>query len=408
MSLRPEDSEQMDQLQFSDSYLSAQDQEFRREMRAFFRTNIPEAIRAKVSAGLPLASDDIRSSQRILNANGLAVPHWPMEWGGKDWTPTQRYLFGEELQFNAVPLPLQFNCYMVGPVIAAYGTQAQKERFLPRAANCDDWWCQGFSEPDAGSDLAALKTRAVRVGNFYVVNGQKTWTTYAQYADWIFCLVRTDPEAKKQKGISFLLINMNSPGVELRPIMTHDGRYEVNEVFFTDVRVPAENLVGEENRGWDIAKFLLANERSGIARIGMSKERVARIRRRAQATGVWDDPLFRAEVIGLEVELKALEVTQMQIITRAERRSGGPDPASSILKLRGSQLQQRASQLLMDLEGAGALHAPRDVTDPYVLDGDDIAPAAALNSYLNFRKVSIYGGSNEIQKNIIAKTILNL
>jgi alkylation response protein AidB-like acyl-CoA dehydrogenase len=408
MSLRPEDSEQMDQLQFSDSYLSAQDREFRREMRAFFRTNIPEAIRAKVSAGLPLASDDIRSSQRILNANGLAVPHWPMEWGGKDWTPTQRYLFGEELQFNAVPLPLQFNCYMVGPVIAAYGTQAQKERFLPRAANCDDWWCQGFSEPDAGSDLAALKTRAVRDGDFYIVNGQKTWTTYAQYADWIFCLVRTDPEAKKQKGISFLLINMNSPGVELRPIMTHDGRYEVNEVFFTDVRVPAENLVGEENRGWDIAKFLLANERSGIARIGLSKERVARIRRRAQATGVWDDPLFRAEVIGLEVELKALEVTQMQIITRAERRGGGPDPASSILKLRGSQLQQRASQLLMDLEGADALRAPRDVTDPYVLAGDDIAPAAALNSYLNFRKVSIYGGSNEIQKNIIAKTILNL
>jgi len=398
----------MDQQQFSDSYLSAQDREFRRQMRAFFRTNIPEAIRAKVSAGLPLARDDIRSSQRILNAHGLAVPHWPAEWGGKDWTPTQRYLFGEELQFNAVPLPLQFNCYMVGPVIAAYGTQAQKERFLPRAANCDDWWCQGFSEPDAGSDLAALKTRAVRDGDFYVVNGQKTWTTYAQYADWIFCLVRTDPEAKKQKGISFLLVDMTSPGVELRPIVTHDGRHEVNEVFFTDVRVPAENLVGEKNRGWDIAKFLLANERSGIARIGLSKERVARIRRRAQATGVWDDPLFRAEVIGLEVELKALEVTQMQIIARSERRGGGPDPASSILKLRGSQLQQRASQLLMDLEGPDALRVPRDVTDPYVLAGDDIAPAAALNSYLNFRKVSIYGGSNEIQKNIIAKTILNL
>lgn len=391
-----------------ESVLTEEDNAFRLSMRNFFLTNIPLAIRAKVSAGQPLSKNEVTTSQRILNAHRLAVPHWPLKWGGKDWTPTQRYLFTEELQFNAVPLPLQFNCYMVGPVIATFGSQAQKERFLPRAANCDDWWCQGFSEPNAGSDLASLKTRAVRDGNNYIVNGQKTWTTYGQYADWIFCLVRTDPDVKKQKGISFLLIDMKTPGVELRPIITLDGRHEVNEVFFTDVRVPVDNLVGEENCGWDYAKFLLANERSGIARIGLSKERVARIRRRAQANGAWDDPLFRAEVIRLEVELKALEVTQMQILKRAGQNENEPDPASSILKLRGSQLQQRASELLMELEGPGALRAPGDVTDPYAAAEDGLAAATALNNYLNFRKVSIYGGSNEIQKNIVAKTILNL
>ncbi|MGV0816341.1 acyl-CoA dehydrogenase family protein [Martelella sp. AMO21009] len=392
----------------SGGYLSQEDQQFREEMRDFFQEKIPAEIRAKVSAGQPLAKQDFVTSQRILNAHGLAVPNWPLEWGGRDWTPIQRYLFIEELQFNAVPLPLQFNCFMVGPVIAAFGNQAQKEKFLPRAANLDDWWCQGFSEPNAGSDLASLTTRAVRDGDDYIVNGQKTWTSYGQYANWIFCLVRTDFEAKKQKGISFLLIDLDTPGVEMRPIITMDGRHEVNEVFFTDARVPAENLVGEENRGWDYAKFLLANERSGIARIGLSKERVARIRRRAKDNGVWDDPLFRSEVIKLEIELKALEVAQMQILARAGESQGRPDPASSILKLRGSQLQQRASELLMELEGVAALRAPGDVADPYFAAEEDLAAAAALNNYLNFRKVSIYGGSNEIQKNIIAKTILAL
>ncbi len=392
----------------SGGYLSKEDQQFREEMRTFFQEKIPAEIRAKVSAGQPLAKQDIVTSQRILNAHGLAVPNWPLEWGGRDWTPVQRYLFIEELQFNAVPLPLQFNCFMVGPVIAAFGNQAQKEKFLPRAANLDDWWCQGFSEPNAGSDLASLTTRAVRDGDDYIVNGQKAWTSYGQYANWIFCLVRTDCEAKKQKGISFLLIDLDTPGVEMRPIITMDGRHEVNEVFFTDARVPVENLVGEENRGWDYAKFLLANERSGIARIGLSKERVARIRRRAKDNGVWDDPLFRSEVIKLEIELKALEVAQMQILSRAGESQGRPDPASSILKLRGSQLQQRASELLMELEGVAALRAPGDVADPYHAAEEQLAAAAALNNYLNFRKVSIYGGSNEIQKNIIAKTILNL
>lgn len=378
-----------------DAYLTPDDRAFRQELREFFQTNVPRSIRDKVSAGQSLTKDDIVTSHRILNKAGLAVPHWPVAWGGKDWSAVQHYLYKEELQRSALPLPLQFNCYMMGPVVAAFGSEVQKQRFLPRAANLDDWWCQGFSEPEAGSDLASLKTRALRDGDEYVVNGQKTWTTYAQYADWIFCLVRTDVSVKKQAGISFLLIDMNSPGVEVRSIITMEGRHEVNEVFFTDVRVPVENLVGAENKGWDYAKFLLANERAGIARIGLSKERVARVRLRAVENGRWDDPVFRGDVVRLEVDLKALEVTQMQILARAQSLGNRPDPASSILKIRGSQLQQRAAELLMEVEGSRGLSKRAQGCD-------------AIDNYLNFRKVSIYGGSNEIQKNIIAKTILGL
>lgn len=381
-----------------DLYLHPDERAFRDELRTFFRTAVPDRIRARVSAGRPLAKADVVDSHRILNAAGYAVTHWPVEWGGKDWTPIQRYLFTEEMQRSAVPPPLQFNCNMVGPVIAAFGSDAQKRRFLPRAANLDDWWCQGFSEPGAGSDLASLRTRAERDGDHYVVTGQKTWTTYAQYADWMFCLVRTDPDARKQKGISFLLIDLRSPGVELRPIITMDGRHEVNEVFFDAVRVPVENLVGQENRGWDYAKFLLANERSGIARIGLSKERVARARTCAMATGRWDDPVFRAALHAVETDLKALELTQIRILSRS-RGTTSPDPASSILKMKGAELQQQATELWLQAEGERALAALAD---------QDTGPAAALNAYLNFRKVSIYGGSNEIQRNIIARTILNL
>lgn len=382
---------------------------FRDELREFFRREIPQKIREKVSAGAALARDDISTSHRILNGHGLAVPHWPAEWGGRDWSAVKRYIFIEELQRAAVPLPLQFNCYMVGPVIAQFGSQAQKERFLPRAANLDDWWCQGFSEPDAGSDLAALKMKAERQGGYYVITGQKTWTTYGQYADWIFCLVRTDPTAKKQAGISFMLIDMNSPGITVRPIVTIDGRHEVNEVFFDDVEVPEENLVGEENRGWDYAKFLLANERLGIARIGLSKERISRVRRLARQTSagkrtVWDSEPFRSRVLMLEADLKALEITQMQVLARQELNSGAntPDPASSILKIRGSQLQQAATELLMEIAGPEGLIAE----DSSSASIDE--PATAMAAYLNFRKVSIYGGSNEIQRNIIAKSILGL
>jgi len=387
---------------------------FRDEARQFFRTRIPEEIRRKVSEGRGLTREDYVTSQRIMNAKGWAVPHWPKEWGGQGWTPIQRYIFTEEMLLAAVPLPQQFNCYMVGPVIAAFGSQAQKERYLARIANLDDWWCQGFSEPGAGSDLASLKTKAVRDGDHYIVDGQKAWTTLGQHADWIFCLVRTDPAAKKQAGISFLLIDMKTPGITLRPIITLEGRHEVNEVFFDAVRVPVENLVGEENKGWDYAKFLLANERTGIARIGLSKERLARIRRLAQEMPagegmLWDDRDFRERLALVEIELKALEITQMRVVAAQARDPAKPDPASSILKIKGSQLQQATTELLLEVAGPFALAAPErgsELSNDWPFEHDWADAAAA--SYFNNRKVSIYGGSNEIQKNIIAKAVLGL
>ena len=390
---------------------------FRDDLRRFFRTEIPAEIRRKVAEGRHLSKEDIVASQRILNAQGLAAPHWPAEWGGRDWTPVQRYIYTEELQRAAVPLPLQFNVYMVGPVIAAFGSEEQKRRFLPATANLDIWWCQGFSEPGAGSDLASLKTRAERQGDRYVVNGQKAWTTLGQHADWIFCLVRTDREAKKQRGISFLLIDMKTPGITVRPTVTIDGAHEVNEVFFDDVQVPVENLVGEENRGWDYAKFLLANERTGIARIGLSKQRIARAKRLARETPagdgtLWDDPGFRKHVAAIETELKALEITQMRVVAAQSRRDADkPDPASSILKIKGSELQQAATELLLDI--AGPFAAPRPDADGDHAGSNEplVGPEGADTAapvYFNYRKVSIYGGSNEIQRNIIAKAFLGL
>ena len=389
---------------------------FRDNLRRFFRTEIPEHIRRKVGEGRHLSREDLVTSQRILHAHGLATPNWPVAWGGKDWSPVQRYIFTEELQRAAVPLPLQFNVYMVGPVIAAFGSEEQKKKFLPATANLDIWWCQGFSEPGAGSDLASLRTRAEKRDGRYIVSGQKAWTTLGQHADWIFCLVRTDREAKKQRGISFLLIDMKSPGITVRPVITIDGAHEVNEVFFDEVEVPAENLVGEENKGWDYAKFLLANERTGIARIGMSKQRIARAKRLARETEaeggtLWDDPAFRRRVAAIEVELKALEITQMRVVAAQRTRDADkPDPASSILKIKGSELQQATTELLLDIAGPYAQAAPEHDGDegrnepPLVADGmDAVAPL-----YFNARKVSIYGGSNEIQRNIIAKAFLGL
>ena len=391
---------------------------FRDEVRSFMRTALPADIRSKLVEGRRLKKDDIVNWQRILNAKGWAVPHWPAEWGGRDWTPTQSYIFLEELQQAPAPPPLGFGVTMVGPVIIAFGSEAQKKRFLPRIANLDDWWCQGFSEPGSGSDLASLKTSAKRSNGHYVINGQKTWTTTAQYADWIFCLVRTDPAAaKKQEGISFILMDMKSPGITVRPIVTIDGGREVNEVFFDDVKVPAENLVGQENKGWDYAKFLLGNERTGIARVGMSKERIRRLRELAALERSDDRPLlederFRAKIAAVEVELKALEMTQLRVVAAERNRKGNrPDPASSILKIKGSEIQQTISELLMEVVGPYALPYQPEYLDeerwnePPV--GPDWAPSLAP-TYFNTRKVSIYGGTNEIQKNIIAKAILGL
>jgi len=390
---------------------------FREEVRAFFREALPEDIRAKMVDGHGLGKDDIVTWQRILNQKGWAVAHWPVEYGGTGWGPMQQYIFQEEMQRTPAPSPLQFGVYMVGPVIYTFGNEAQKAKFLPRIANIDDWWCQGFSEPGSGSDLASLRTSAKRDGDHYVVNGQKTWTTLAQYADWIFCLVRTNPDAEKQQqGISFLLIDMKTPGITVRPIQTLDGGHEVNEVFFDDVRVPVENLVGEENRGWDYAKFLLGNERVGIARVGVSKQRLERIRQLAAEAHEDDRPLieapwFREKLAAVEIELKALEMTQLRVVAAEAKRgaTGKPDPASSILKIKGSQIQQATTELLMDVVGPFALpfqEEPEDGSNELPVGPDWAGPAAP--TYFNWRKISIYGGSNEIQKNIIAKAILGL
>jgi alkylation response protein AidB-like acyl-CoA dehydrogenase len=387
--------------------LSPQDAEFREEMRTFFTTAVPQEIRDTVAARRELTKEQIVESQRILNAAGLAVPGWPVEWGGRDWTPLQRHIWHEEMQRACVPLPLAFNASMVGPVIAAFGSQEQKERFLPPTANLDIWWSQGFSEPDAGSDLASLRTTAVRDGDHYVVNGQKTWTTLGQYGDWIFNLVRTDPNApKRQQGISFLLIDMSSPGVTVRPIELIDGGHEVNEVFFEDVRVPVENLVGEENKGWDYAKFLLGNQRVGVAPVGTIKRVLATAKEQASTAGpggssLLDDPLIAARVAVLENELLGLELTALRVV--AHSADGKPHPASSVLKLKGSELQQAVSELVVDLAGPASLASGAD-------DGSDLPEWArrATPSYLNLRKASIYGGSNEVQRQIIAGTILGL
>jgi alkylation response protein AidB-like acyl-CoA dehydrogenase len=379
--------------------LTDEEAAFREEMRTFFTTEIPQAIRDTVAAGRHVSKDDYVATMRAMNAAGLAVPNWPVEWGGRDWTPLQRHIWHEEMQLACVPPPLAFNANMVGPVIANFGSQELKERFLPPTANLDIWWAQGFSEPNAGSDLASLTTRAERDGDDWVVNGQKTWTTLGQHADWIFCLARTDPHAeRKQQGISFLLFPMDSPGVTLRPIELIDGSFEVNEVFFDDVRVPHDLLVGEVNQGWSYAKFLLGNERVGVAPVGATKRALAALKQHALDLGRLDDPLLSARFVELENELLALELTALRVV--AHSADGKPHPASSVLKLKGTELQQATSELAVDLAGPLSL-ASESTTVP------DWA-ALTAPTYLNLRKASIYGGSNEIQRQIIAGTILGL
>jgi pimeloyl-CoA dehydrogenase large subunit len=399
-------------LRFTDEELA-----FREEVRAFVKANLPESIHKKMVEGRHPSKDDMVSWTRILNKKGWSVPHWPKEWGGTGWSPVQQLIFTDELQQASAPESLSFGTSMVGPVIYTFGSEAQKRQFLPRIANIDDWWCQGFSEPGAGSDLAGLKTTAKREGGEWVINGQKTWTTLAQHADWIFVLARTDATVKKQEGISFILVDMKTPGVTVRPIQTIDGGHEVNEVFFDNVRVPLENLVGEENKGWTYAKFLLGNERNGIARVGISKARIKRIRELASLKVYGDkpkieDPLFRMKLAAVEVELKALEMTQLRVIAgERNREKGKPDPASSVLKIKGSEIQQATSELLMDVVGPYALPFEPEREDGDRWNEPPVGPdwaATIAPTYFNLRKVSIYGGSNEIQRGIIAKAILGL
>ena len=387
-------------------HLTEEESAFREEMRTFFTTEIPQQIRDTIAAGHHVGKEGVVQTQQILNRAGLAVPNWPVEWGGRDWTPLQRHIWHEEMQLACVPPPLAFNANMVGPVIANFGSQAQRERFLPPTANLDIWWCQGFSEPNSGSDLASLSTKATRDGDDWILNGQKTWTTLGQYADWIFVLCRTDPEAeRKQQGISFLLCPMDAEGVTLRPIELIDGSVEVNEVFFEDVRVPGDLLVGEENKGWSYAKFLLGNERVGVAPVGATKRALATVKKHAEETGRLDDPLLAAEFVGLENELLALELTALRVV--ANSADGKPHPASSVLKLKGTEIQQAVSELAVDLGGTLALASGAGDGQG---DDSDIAEWARVSAptYLNLRKASIYGGSNEIQRQIIAGTIPGL
>jgi alkylation response protein AidB-like acyl-CoA dehydrogenase len=388
---------------------------FREEVREFFRQALPPDIRGKVVLGQRLSKEELQRWTRILHAKGWATPAWSRDWGGTGWSPVQKYIFKEELHMAPAPEPLSFNVNMIGPVLIAFGSEQQKAHFLPKIATLDYWFCQGFSEPGAGSDLASLRTQAVRDGDDYVINGQKLWTSTAHHAEWCFLLVRTDPAAKKQQGITYLLMDMNTPGITVRPIITIDGNHETNEMFLENVRVPVANRVGEENKGWDYAKYLLGHERSGIARVGISKMRLQRARSLAEripmgSSTLAHDASFLERAAALEIELKALEITQMRVIAESSRAAAvKADPKTSILKIKGSELQQAAADLLLGVAAYEALEYDGDFLRG-LRQGDDQtdwARTVAPNHYFA-RHVSIVGGSNEIQHNIIAKSILGL
>jgi alkylation response protein AidB-like acyl-CoA dehydrogenase len=398
-----------------DLRFTAEELAFREEVREFFRTALPASIRQKCVLGQRLTRAELKRWQRTLYDKGWATPAWAPAWGGTGWNPVKQYIFKEEMHLAPAPEPLSFNVNMIGPTLIAFGTTEQKQLFLPKIASLDYWFCQGFSEPGAGSDLASLRTQARRDGDDYVVNGQKLWTSTAHFADWCFLLVRTDPQARKQQGITYLLMDMKSPGITVRPIITLDGHHETNELFLEEVRIPVANRVGEENRGWDYAKYLLGLERSGIARVGVSKMRVRRAKALAALVSSEGRPLaeeaqFRERVAALEVELKALEITQMRLISETSAASNAPDPKGSILKMKGSELQQAATQLLLDVAGYDALEYDREFLRGEATAAraeSDWALTIAPNHYFT-RHVSIVGGSNEIQRNILAKQVLGL
>jgi len=392
---------------------SPEDLEFQREVRAFIAENYPAELRGKQDEGDELSKEDFLSWHRVLAKKGWVAPAWPVEYGGTGWTATQKYIWSEETARADCVRLMPFGLAMVGPVIYTFGTPEQKARFLPGILSGDDWWCQGYSEPGSGSDLASLRTKAVRDGDAYVVNGQKTWTTMAQYADWGFFLVRTNPDAKQQEGISFLLVDMKSPGITVRPIITLGGEHEVNEVWLEDVRVPLENRIYEEDKGWTCAKFLLAHERTGIAGVAASKRGIEKVKTIARAEldgerALIANPFFRRKIAELEMDLAALEFTELRSLA-GESSGKGPGPESSLLKIKGSEIQQRLTEL--SLEAVGHYGAPYfrgfgegDNAHPI---GPDYAHRTAP-SYFNTRKTTIYGGSNEIQRNIIAKMVLGL
>ncbi len=397
-----------------DLSFSADDLAFRDEVRRFIRESVAPATAAKMRAGLPLEKHDFVDWQKTLHDKGWVAPHWPVEHGGTGWSATQRYIFEEELAAGDAPPISPFGLKMVGPVIYTFGTPEQKERFLPRILASDDWWCQGYSEPNSGSDLASLQISAVRDGDHYVLNGTKTWTTLAHWADWIFCLVRTDNSGKQQEGISFLLADMTTPGIEVQPIITIDGSHHVNMVFFTDVRVPVETLIGEAGKGWTYAKFLLGFERTDIAEVGPSKQRLRRLKEvargeTADGRALIEDNSFLEKIAATEIQLTALEYTSLRQL--ADEAAGKPiGPEASMLKIRGSEIRQQITELCV--EALGYYAAPYDLAR--LAEGwneEPIGPAhaaAQMPDYLFSRAATIYGGSNEIQRNIIAKMVLGL
>jgi alkylation response protein AidB-like acyl-CoA dehydrogenase len=390
---------------------STEEMAFRDEVRGWLDANLPEDLRRKAADGEHYTKDELLRWHKILAKQGWVAPSWPEEWGGPGWDVTRRYIFEQETGLAGTPPIVAFGVVMCAQVLLKFGTEAQKKRFLPGIYNGDVFWVQGYSEPGSGSDLASVKTRAERRGDHYVVNGQKIWTTLGQHGDWIFCLVRTDLEAKKQEGISFLLIDMKTPGITVRPLILMDGGHEVNEVFFDDVKVPVENLVHEEGKGWTVAKYLLGHERLNTGRIGGSKRELARLKafasKQVDGSGrsLMDDPRFRDKVTRVEVELMALEITNLRFL---DAMRGGKPPGAevSILKIRGTEIQQALTELLM--QAVGPMAAPfKAVGEQQAVAFDDVV-AGFTPRYANYRKTSIYAGSNEIQRNIIAKATLGL
>jgi len=386
--------------------------DFQQEVRAFIEERLPGDLRTKVERFLNLGKDDYLRWQDILAEKGWLVYSWPEEYGGTGWSPVQRYIFEEEMGRAGAPRIIPFGPKMVGPVIYTFGTDAQKAKYLPAIARNETWWCQGYSEPDAGSDLANLRTRAIRDGDHYVVNGTKTWTSAAHWADMMFCLVRTDTGVKPQEGISFVLVDMRNPGVEVRPIVTIDGGREINTVYLTDVKVPVENRIGEENKGWTYAKFLLGHERFGIARLAESKARLAYLKaiacnHRVGGTLLADDADFTRSVAETEIELTALEFTELRALMNAEQGEA-PGVEANMLKIRGTDVQQKISEMLMKAMGYYALPYIPEALE-YGWNEEPAGPEYAAGlapAYFNMRKTSIYGGTNEIQRNIIAKMVL--
>jgi hypothetical protein len=394
---------------FMDLDFTPEQQAFRADIRAWVAANLPEDIAYKVHNGLRQSRDDLQRWAKILGAKGWLGYAWPTEFGGPGWDAIERHLFEEECALAGAPRIVPFGPVMVAPVIMAFGSPEQQKRFLPGIASGEVWWSQGYSEPGSGSDLASVKTRAVREGDKFIVNGQKTWTTLGQYGEWIFCLVRTSTEGKPQTGISFLLIDMKSPGVTVRPIVLMDGEAEVNEVFFDNVEVPAENLVGEENKGWTYAKYLLAHERTNIADVNRAKRELERLKRLAAQEGVYDEPRFRDQIALLEVDIVALEMMVLRVLSA---QAGGKKTLdiAGLLKIKGSEIQQRYTELLMLAGGPFSLPWIPEAMDAG-WQGDQVgaahyAPLAA--NYFNYRKTTIYGGSNEVQRNIVAQTVLGV